>query len=166
MFSAIISVAYAHCPVTVQSCECNCSMHVLRHAHALHSGSPPNVLHSSSYKSVVSLHARAIILYMYPLTDALMFCYQSHLSSVCLHKSCIQLLSNNIHGWYMYKIFQVHLLQHPPTGATIILQLHQDKRKPWHCSLTVDIAEVNKRPYFFINNSHHMQGDQTGSSLT
>ena len=48
MFSAIISVAYAHCPVTVQSCECNCSMHVLRHAHALHSGSPPNVLHSPS----------------------------------------------------------------------------------------------------------------------
>ena len=31
-----------------QSCECNCSMHVLRHAHALHSGSPPNVLHSTS----------------------------------------------------------------------------------------------------------------------
>ena len=50
MFSAIISVAYAHnlpCH-TVQSCECNCSMHVLRHAHALHSGSPPNVLHSPS----------------------------------------------------------------------------------------------------------------------
>ena len=31
-----------------QSCECNCSMHVLRHAHALHSGSPPKVLHSTS----------------------------------------------------------------------------------------------------------------------
>ena len=54
MFSAIISVAYAHnlpCH-TVQSCKCNCSMHVLRHAHALHSGSPPNVLHSPSYRII------------------------------------------------------------------------------------------------------------------
>ena len=36
----------AHCPVTFwwQSCECNCYLH----AHALHSGSPSNVLHSTS----------------------------------------------------------------------------------------------------------------------
>ena len=41
----------AHCPVTFwwQSCECNCSLHALHaHTYALRSGSPSNVLHSTS----------------------------------------------------------------------------------------------------------------------
>jgi len=92
------------------------------------------------------------------LTHALMFCHcKSHLSAVCLHKSCIQ-LSNNIHesvGWYMYKMS--HFSSSSSTASThwsnnyTPTALVRDSHGTVHCR----DHRSKQRTIFFVTNSHH-----------
>ena len=91
------------------------------------------------------------------LTHALMFCYcKSHLSAVCLHKSCIQ-LSNNIHesvvhvqnvSLFKFIFYSIHPLEQQLYSNCIRIR---ESHGTVHCR----DHRSKQRTIFFVTNSHH-----------